>query len=258
MGSQTKARRLFPPPQASPRPTGAKGGGGGRRGDAGTAVLRRTAGDGESPAGGRRSCPGEIRDRKHSKKNPKTTQQPNNCEGGGQDGREERARSEREITRSARRGSLAPAGAPPQPGGPRPPRSLRAPGPGPATPTPPCRSCPPPAPAHRTGVRGGRLCAERGRRCPLPPGPRALTSPLPRQHCFSAPRRSSPLAASRAAWGGPGRGQRSAATAAGRAQSALSSPPPPSALRPLLLPRPRERRALCGEPLGEGAAATAR
>lgn len=168
-----------------------------------------------------------------------------------QDRREQRHRSEREITRTARRGSPAPAGAQPLTGCPRPPQSLRAPGARPA-PTPPCRPCPP----RRAGA-GGCGRASHGR-----PYPRSLPAPghshrrfpgSAAQHTTASPRRSPPLAAP---LGRAGAGAGSAATAAGRAQSALSLPP--SALRPLLLPRPREKRALCGEPLGEGAAAAAR
>lgn len=178
------------------------------------------------------------------KKN-KTTQQPNNREG-GRAGRTGAEGPEREGNNSVSEAEVA---------GPswgtaaarRPEASPQPAGTG-ALPGRPHTALPVlPAPARRTGVgKGGRLCAERGRRCPLPPGPRALTSPLPRQHCFSAPRRSSPLAASRAAWGGPGRGQRSEAMAAGRAQSALSSPPPPRPSPAPPPPPPGEASALRG------------
>lgn len=162
-------------------------------------------------------------------KAPKVQQKQTNRSGGRAEG--SRDQSERETTRSARRGSPAAPGAQPQPAGPRPPHGPR----GRARPTgvcpARCRRCPSKAPAHRAG--GGATHGARPA-LPAPSRPPTLTSPLARPRCRTAPRRSPPLAASRAApLGGPGREGRDAATGAGRAQSALSSP-----ALPHLLPSP--------------------
>lgn len=185
-----------------------------------------------------RSCPACLREIRGPKRS--RNKQPGGWGGGGRrrdtgtHGRGQKDRSEREITRSARRGFPAaarlPQGLPSRPAG------IGA-GPVPAAGVPHrrlCRALPDPG---QSGGEGGcsRSC---DRRCPLPPNPQHSHRRFPGSSSSSStaePRRSPPAAPRR--WGGPGRGEGRAATGTGRVQFALSSSP----ALPHLLPSPRPR-----------------